>query len=102
MQNSLKEHYQKADAIVAERQAEMNFNLARIANDKALRDANDLIQKQRTDILDLHTALTRIDTLENALGTLMDTLENTGGDRLIDLTVAREVLMAGKVMPVDG
>jgi hypothetical protein len=66
-QNSLKEHYAQAEAIVAERQAEMNSNLARIANEKALRDANDLIQKQRKDILDYQEAMTRMDTLENVV-----------------------------------
>lgn len=70
MQNSLREHYEQAEAIVADRQAEMNSNLARIATDKAMRDANDLIQKQRGDILDLQDALSKIDALENALGQL--------------------------------
>ena len=70
MQNSLKEHYAQAQAIVDERQAEMNRNLARIAMEKSLRDANDLIQKQRKDILDYQAAMTRMDALENALGQL--------------------------------
>lgn len=76
MQNSLKEHYDQAAAIVADRQAEMNSNLARIATDKAMRDANDLIQKQRKDILDLQDALTRMDALENAVGQLCLTLQD--------------------------
>lgn len=70
MQNSLREHYEQAEAIVADRHEEMNQNLARIATDKSLRDANDLIQKQRGDILDLQDALSKIDALENALGQL--------------------------------
>lgn len=102
MQNRLKDHYDQAAAIVAERQAEMNSNLARIATDKALRDANDLIQKQRKDILDYQAAMTRMDTIENALGTLMDSLENTMGiGAVLDLEPARQVLSAGREVSFD-
>lgn len=94
MQNSLKEHYAQADAIVTERQAEMNFNLARIANDKALRDANDLIQKQRKDILDYQAAMTRMDALENAVGQLCLTLQDKFAidpAPIMDLIAVKEV-----------
>jgi hypothetical protein len=98
-QNSLKEHYAQAEAIVSERQAEMNSNLARIATDRALRDANDLIQKQRKDILDYQEAMTRMDALENAVGQLCLVLQEKFAidpDPVMDLIAVKEVVFNDK------